>query len=134
MIKNDLIDAVRREIGGVSSREVWTYITFILDEIAASLERGESVKITNFGVFEIRNKKERIGRNPKTLEEAVISARKVVRFRMSKNVFDILNADEFDMIPSKVTDFPDEITDFPDEITDFPDEITDFPDDETEDN
>ena len=94
MIKNELIDEIREELGGISSREVWAYVTFIVEEITKALERGESVKITNFGVFEPYDKKERIGRNPKTLEDAVISARRVVRFRMSDSVFDLLNPDE----------------------------------------
>lgn len=94
MIKNDLIESIREEIGGLSAREVWTYVTFIVDEMANALECGESVKIVNFGVFETYNKKERIGRNPKTLEDAMISARRVVRFRMSDSLFDIFNPDE----------------------------------------
>ena len=94
MIKNDLIESIREEIGGLSAREVWTYVTFIVDEMANALESGESVKIVNFGVFETYNKKERIGRNPKTLEDAMISARRVVRFRMSDALFDIFNPDE----------------------------------------
>jgi integration host factor subunit alpha len=93
MIKNELVEAIRTQIGGISSREVWAYITFIFDEIATALERGETVKITNFGVFETRDKKARIGRNPKTLEEAEISARKVVRFRLSDAMYEWLNPD-----------------------------------------
>ncbi len=91
MIKNELIDEIREELGGVSAREVWTYVTFMIEQISEALERGESVKITNFGVFETHDKKERIGRNPKTLEDAIISARRVVRFRMSDSVSELLN-------------------------------------------
>ncbi len=94
MIKNDLIDNIREEIGGLSTRDVWTYVTYIVDEMARALENGESVKIVNFGVFETYNKKERIGRNPKTLEDAMISARCVVRFRMSDSLFEVFNPNE----------------------------------------
>lgn len=94
MIKNELIDEIRAELGGISTREAWIYVTFIVEEIIKAIEKGETVKITNFGVFEPHSKKERIGRNPKTLEDAVISARRVVRFRMSNSVFDLLNPDE----------------------------------------
>lgn len=55
----------------------------ILEEISESLRRGEDVKFARFGTFYVRDKKERIGRNPKTKEEAVISARKSVTFRAS---------------------------------------------------
>lgn len=93
MIKNELVEAIRNQLGGVSCRDVWAYVSFIFDEIAMALERGESVKITNFGVFETRDKKARVGRNPKTLEEAEICARRVVRFRLSDAMYDWLNPD-----------------------------------------
>ena len=96
MIKNELINNIKEQIGGISTRELWTYATFIIEEITKAVERGETVKITNFGVFEPRRKRERIGRNPKTLEEATISARTVVRFRASENVTAIINGDESD--------------------------------------
>ena len=104
LIKNDLVEAIRHQLGGLSSREILEYVTFIFDEIAEALGRGETVKITNFGVFEPHDKKARMGRNPKTLEEAEISARRVVRFRMSENVFNALNLEE----SSKNTCFSDE--------------------------
>ncbi|MBQ1925610.1 MAG: integration host factor subunit alpha [Proteobacteria bacterium] len=91
MIKNDLVDAVRDEIGGFSTKEIWTYVTFVFDEISSALERGENVKLTKFGTFEIHDKKARIGRNPKTLEEAIISARRAVKFKMSESVNNTLN-------------------------------------------
>ena len=94
MIKNELIDGIRAELGGISTREAWTYVTFIVEEISKALEKGESVKVTNFGVFEPHDKNARIGRNPKTLEAAIISARRVIRFRMSDSVFELLNPDE----------------------------------------
>ena len=93
MIKNELIEAIRNEIGGLSNRDVWEYVSFILDEISRALERGETVKLTNFGVFETHRKRARVGRNPRTREEATIAARSVVRFRISERLFQILNAE-----------------------------------------
>lgn len=58
----------------------------IIQEITGSLEKGENVKIAKFGTFSLREKKERIGRNPKTKEEFVISARKVVLFKPSSTI------------------------------------------------
>ena len=84
MIKNELITNIREQIGGISTKELWSYITFIIDEITQALERGETVKITNFGVFETRNKRERIGRNPKTKEEIQIAASRVPSFKAGK--------------------------------------------------
>lgn len=55
----------------------------ILEQISKALQNGEEVKFARFGTFYVRDKKERIGRNPKTKEDAVISARKSVTFRAS---------------------------------------------------
>jgi len=55
----------------------------ILEEIAGALEKGESVRLSSFGTFDVRTKKERVGRNPKTGEEVPIAARRVVTFRPS---------------------------------------------------
>lgn len=91
MIKNDLVEAIHCQVGGLSNREVGEFVAFILREISDTLAAGEPVRITNFGVFETRQKNARIGRNPKTLEEAEISARRVVRFHMSDNLSNALN-------------------------------------------
>ena len=55
----------------------------VLDEMNTTLAEGDDVKITSFGTFLVRSKKPRVGRNPKTGEEATISARQVVTFRAS---------------------------------------------------
>ena len=91
MIKNDLIEALHRQVGGFSHREIGEFVSFLLNEISDTLAAEECVRITNFGVFETRSKKARIGRNPKTLVEAEIAARRVVRFRMSDNLSHALN-------------------------------------------
>ena len=57
----------------------------IIDQIGAALERGENVTIANFGMFEIREKSARMGRNPATMKPAPITARKVVIFHASRN-------------------------------------------------
>jgi integration host factor subunit alpha len=58
-------------------------LILFLTEISKSLINGQDVKISSFGTFIVRNKKERIGRNPKTGEEVPITARQVVTFRAS---------------------------------------------------
>jgi len=66
-------------------------VTNVFDEIILSLANSKEVKISSFGTFKTINKKERIGRNPKTKEEAKISARKVVVFRASTQLKKKLN-------------------------------------------
>ena len=57
MIKNQLIEAVRNRLGAVSSREVGAYVQFVFEAISDALKDGDSVKITNFGVWSTRDKK-----------------------------------------------------------------------------
>lgn len=78
----DLSEAVLREIG-LSRRESAKFVDSIIDAIADRLEAGEVVKISGFGTFTLRDKGERLGRNPKTREPAPISARRVVVFKPS---------------------------------------------------
>jgi integration host factor subunit alpha len=55
----------------------------VLDEISETLIRGESVKLRSFGLFAVRTKRERIGRNPRTRVEATVTSRRVLFFRPS---------------------------------------------------
>ena len=86
----DLTDAVYRSVG-ISRNESAAFVERILEEIAASLEKGETVKISSFGTFSVRDKKLRMGRNPKTGEEVPIAPRRVVSFRASHVLKDRIN-------------------------------------------
>lgn len=66
---------------GLNKREAKEIVESFFEEIRFSLERNEQVKISGFGNFDLRDKNERPGRNPKTGEEIPISARRVVTFR-----------------------------------------------------
>jgi len=66
---------------GLNKREAKELVELFFEEIRKSLEHGESVKLSGFGNFNLRDKKERPGRNPKTGEEIPITARRVVTFR-----------------------------------------------------
>lgn len=86
----DLTDAVYRSLG-ISRNESSAFVERILDEVSESLQRGETVKISSFGTFSVREKKMRMGRNPKTGEEVPISPRRVVTFRASHVLKDHVN-------------------------------------------
>lgn len=62
------------------------FVEDFFEEIRAALASGEAVKLSGFGSFELRDKAERPGRNPKTGEEIPISARRVVTFRSGQNL------------------------------------------------
>ena len=66
---------------GLSKRDAKDMVEIFFEQIRETLESGEQVKLSGFGNFDIRQKKERPGRNPKTGEDIPISARKVVTFR-----------------------------------------------------
>ena len=68
---------------GLSRNESANLVDSVFSEILTSLIKGDDVKISSFGTFIVREKKERIGRNPKTGEEVPITARSVVTFRAS---------------------------------------------------
>jgi integration host factor subunit alpha len=78
----DLSESVFREVG-LSRNESADLVESVLDNISNALVSGENVKISSFGTFSIRDKTERIGRNPKTGEEVPIRPRRVLTFRPS---------------------------------------------------
>ena len=80
LTKADLAERLHEELG-LNKREVKDIVELFFDEIRSSLESGNQVKISGFGNFDLRDKNERPGRNPKTGEEIPISARRVVTFR-----------------------------------------------------
>lgn len=79
----DLGEAVHRELG-LSRSESMGLVEKLLDQVVAALAAGETVKISSFGTFSLRRKRERIGRNPKTGEEVPIKPRTVLTFRPSQ--------------------------------------------------
>ena len=82
LTRMDLSESVFREVG-LSRNESADLVESVLEKISASLVSGEQVKISSFGTFSIREKNARVGRNPKTGEEAPIPPRRVLTFRPS---------------------------------------------------
>jgi integration host factor subunit alpha len=78
----DLSEAVYQEVG-LSRNDSATLVETVLGEIVDALTRGETVKISSFGSFSVRQKGKRVGRNPKTGEEVPILPRRVLVFRAS---------------------------------------------------
>ena len=76
---------------GLNKRESKDMVDTFFDEIRAALERGESVKLSGFGNFQLRDKPERPGRNPKTGEAIPISARRVVTFHASQKLKSLID-------------------------------------------
>jgi integration host factor subunit alpha len=83
LTRADLADVVHREIG-LSRAESANIVERILHHMCAALSDGQNVKISGFGSFILRDKGERIGRNPKTGVEVPIAPRRVLTFRASQ--------------------------------------------------
>ncbi len=83
LTRADLAETVNRKLG-FSRSESLDLIESILGHMCNALEKGENVKISGFGSFVLRDKKERIGRNPKTGVEVPITPRTVLTFRASQ--------------------------------------------------
>ncbi|MDZ7670993.1 MAG: integration host factor subunit alpha [Gammaproteobacteria bacterium] len=80
LTKAQMADRLFEELG-LNKREAKEIVEMFFGEVRNSLERNEQVKLSGFGNFDLREKGERPGRNPKTGEEIPISARRVVTFR-----------------------------------------------------
>ncbi len=83
LTRADLAESLHSEIG-LSRAESSKIVEQILHEMCAALSRGENVKISGFGTFVLRDKGERVGRNPKTGVEVPIAPRRVLTFRASQ--------------------------------------------------
>ena len=88
----DLSEAVYQRLG-LSRTESSALVESVLDEICAGLARGETVKLSSFGSFLVRDKGQRIGRNPKTGVEVPIEPRRVMVFKPSNVLKARINGD-----------------------------------------
>tara|TARA_B100000282_G_C31707547_1_gene479462 strand:+ start:645 stop:938 length:294 start_codon:yes stop_codon:yes gene_type:complete len=93
LTKKELVNSIYMQIGfskKISENLLEDLLTIILDELI----KNKKVKIAKFGTFILRYKKSRIGRNPKSLEEKIISERNVILFKASDNLKKYINNDE----------------------------------------
>ncbi|MCB9538767.1 MAG: integration host factor subunit alpha [Myxococcales bacterium] len=92
MTKADIVERVYENLGGFSKKESAEIVEMVFETIKETLERGEKIKISGFGNFVVRQKKERTGRNPQTGEEIKIAPRKVLTFKPSQVLKNSINA------------------------------------------
>lgn len=85
LTKADLADLLFEKVG-LNKREAKDMVEVFFEEIRKALEAGDQVKLSGFGNFQLRDKPQRPGRNPKTGEEIPISARRVVTFHASQKL------------------------------------------------
>lgn len=82
MVKSDLIKTIQTQVG-VSPFTAKAVVDEVINQITTALANGDEVTLRGLGVFKTKRKNERMGRNPKTGEDAIITARKVVTFKAS---------------------------------------------------
>ena len=85
--KADLANTLFEQLG-LNKREAKEFVELFFEKLRESLENGESVKLSGFGGFSVRDKKSRPGRNPKTGEEVPVTPRRVVTYKASQKVKD----------------------------------------------
>ena len=90
MRKVEIINRIADETG-LTRVQAEKAVNAILEEIKDGLQRGEPVILRRFGSFQVRDKRARTGRNPKTGEEAGIPARRVVRFKSGEHLRELVN-------------------------------------------
>ena len=93
MTKADIVEKVYQKIG-FSKKEASELVEMVFSLLKDVLCKGDKVKISGFGNFVIREKKSRVGRNPQTGDQITISARRVLTFRPSQVLKNVLNGEE----------------------------------------
>ena len=91
LTKKEIINSVYMQLG-FSKKVIESILNDILDIISYNIIKKKKINISNFGTFELRYKKEREGRNPKTKEIKIISARNVILFKPSKYLREFVNS------------------------------------------
>ena len=93
LTRRDLCAAVYACRPGLSRAKARELFDITLDELSEALIRGETVKLRSFGIFKPRSKRQRVGRNPKTGESAVVCARRVLTFHPSPTLIARMNGE-----------------------------------------
>ena len=93
MTKADIVEKVYQKIG-FSKKEASELVELVFASLKDVLTKGDKVKISGFGNFVVREKNERVGRNPQTGEQIKISARRVLTFRPSQVLKAMLNGED----------------------------------------
>ena len=93
LTKKDIVKSIYMQIG-FPKRVIEEIINDLIDLIIVGIKEDKKLKIQNFGTFTLRQKKRRIGRNPKTKEERVVKERKVVLFKPSKEFKKFVNIND----------------------------------------
>ena len=91
MVRSELVTKLANQYPNILHRDIEKIVNIIFDEISEALRRGENIEIRGFGTYKVVERKARQGRNPKNSESIQIPAKKAVKWKMSKTLFNRLN-------------------------------------------
>ena len=91
MVRSELVGMLANQYPNILRKDIEKIISIVFDEISEALKRGENIEIRGFGTYKIVTRKARQGRNPKSSETIQIPAKKAIKWKMSKTLFNRLN-------------------------------------------
>jgi integration host factor subunit alpha len=98
MTKAEIVQAIYTRVGGFSKKESADLVDLVFELMKETLARGEKIKVSGFGNFVLRDKKQRPGRNPQTGAPIAISERRVLKFKASQILKAALNVKNVDPV------------------------------------
>ena len=94
IVKSKLLKQLSNNYPNFLKKDLEKLIDIVLNEIKSALKRSDGVELRNFGTFRVKNQKASIRRNPKTGEKVAVPAKKVISWKMSKEMFKKMNNEE----------------------------------------
>ena len=94
IVKSKLLKQLSKDYPNFLQKDISKFIDIVLNEIKRALRRGDSVELRRFGRFSTKTQKSSIRRNPKTGEKVAVAEKKVVSWKMSNEMFKIINDEE----------------------------------------
>tara|TARA_B100001121_G_scaffold272703_1_gene259389 strand:- start:2 stop:292 length:291 start_codon:yes stop_codon:yes gene_type:complete len=94
IVKSKLLKQLKKSYPNFNNKDLDKLVTIVLNEIKRALRRGDGVELRNFGTFRIKIQKSSIRRNPKTGEKVAVPEKKVIAWKMSKDMFKKINNEE----------------------------------------
>ena len=94
IVKSKLLNQLKKSYPNFLKKDLEKMVAVILDEIKQALKRGDRVELRGFGIFSTNTQKARISRNPRSGEKVNTPEKKIIHFKMAKEMFKKLNNDE----------------------------------------
>lgn len=104
MTKAEIVQSLHSRLGGLSRKEAADLVDLVFETMKETLARGEKIKISGFGNFVLRDKRQRQGRNPQTGEPITIAERRVLNFKASLLLKQALNANDANDASAAITE------------------------------